>query len=49
MMRPLANPAYFACASIEAGALARPNVFELSSDALHRRLTPAGKLIRPAD
>jgi hypothetical protein len=38
MTRPLANPAYFAGAFIESGALAWPNGLELSADSLHRRL-----------
>ncbi|MCP8891862.1 DUF2442 domain-containing protein [Sphingomonas faeni] len=39
MTRPLADPAYFARAFIERGALAWPNGFEQSADSLHRRLT----------
>lgn len=38
MTRPLADPAYFARAFIESGALAWPNGFELSADSLNRRL-----------
>jgi len=38
MTRPLSNPAYFARAFIEGGALAWPNGFELSADSLHLRL-----------
>ena len=48
MTRPLADPAYFARAFIEAGALAWPNGLELSADALHRRLDASGVLLRPA-
>lgn len=48
MTRPLADPAYFARAFIEAGALAWPNGFELSATNLHRRLADQGKLIRNA-
>ena len=48
MTRPLADPAYFARAFIEGGALAWPNGFELSADALHRRLDAGGALIRTA-
>ncbi|GGA34978.1 DUF2442 domain-containing protein [Sphingomonas psychrolutea] len=48
MTRPLADPAYFARAFIEAGSLAWPNGFELSADALHRRLDSAGALVREA-
>ncbi len=38
MTRPLSDPAYFARAFIESGALAWPNGFELSADSLHHRL-----------
>ncbi|MCP3734814.1 DUF2442 domain-containing protein [Sphingomonas sp. RP10(2022)] len=48
MTRPLADPAFFARAFIEAGALAWPNGFELSADSLYRRLDEAGALIRSA-
>jgi hypothetical protein len=48
MTRPLADPAYFARAFIEAGALAWPNGFELSASSLHRRLDERGALLRPA-
>lgn len=48
MTRPLADPAYFARAFIESGALAWPNGFELSADALHRRLDASGALLRTA-
>ncbi|WP_375288222.1 DUF2442 domain-containing protein [Sphingomonas sp.] len=48
MTRPLADAAYFARAFIEGGALAWPNGFELSADALHRRLAASGALVRPA-
>ncbi len=48
MTRPLADPAYFARAFIEAGALAWPNGFELSAASLHRRLADSGALVRPA-
>jgi hypothetical protein len=48
MTRPLADPAYFARAFIEAGALAWPNGFELSATSLHRRLDESGNLIRSA-
>lgn len=48
MTRPLADPAYFARAFIEAGALAWPNGFELSASSLHRRLNEQGALLRPA-
>ena len=48
MTRPLADPAYFARAFIEAGALAWPNGFELSATSLHRRLDESGALIRSA-
>jgi hypothetical protein len=45
---PLADPAYFARAFVEAGALAWPNGLELSSDALHMRLDEAGLLHKAA-
>jgi hypothetical protein len=45
---PLADPAYFARAFIEAGALAWPNGLELSPVALHRRLAESGVLRRAA-
>lgn len=48
LTRPLADPAYFARAFIEAGALAWPNGLELSADSLHRRLGEAGSLRRKA-
>ena len=48
MTRPLADPTFFARAFIESGALAWPNGFELSADALHRRLDAAGALVRSA-
>lgn len=44
LTRPLADPAYFARAFIEAGALAWPNGLELSAPSLHRRLDEAGLL-----
>lgn len=48
MTRPLADPAYFARAFIEQGALAWPNGFELSAPSLQRRLEAASALARPA-
>jgi hypothetical protein len=39
MTRPLSDPAYFARAFIESGALTWQNGFELSADSLHRRLS----------
>ena len=45
--RPLADPAVFARAFLEAGALARPAGFELSPASLHRRLDASGALVRP--
>jgi hypothetical protein len=48
MTRPLSDPAYFARAFIEGGALAWPNGFELSADALHQKLNNGGELIRHA-
>ncbi|TPG09646.1 DUF2442 domain-containing protein [Sphingomonas oligophenolica] len=48
MTRPLADPAYFARAFIESGALAWPNGVELSADSLHQRLSASGALVRSA-
>jgi hypothetical protein len=48
MTRPLADHAYFARAFIEGGALAWPNGFELSADALHQRLAAKDLLIHDA-
>lgn len=44
LTRPLADPAYFARAFIESGALAWPNGLELSPHALHLRLKESGQL-----
>jgi hypothetical protein len=48
MTQPLADPAFFARAFIESGALAWPNGFELSATSLHLKLAEAGALVRPA-
>lgn len=48
LTRPLENPAYFARAFVEAGALAWPNGLEFSGHALHAKLAEAGKLTRRA-
>jgi Protein of unknown function (DUF2442) len=48
LTRPLTDPAYFARAFIEAGALAWPNGLELSPMALHQKLSESGALIRQA-
>lgn len=48
LTRPLADPAYFSRAFLEAGALAWPNGLELSAHSLHRRLGEAGGLRREA-
>ena len=48
MTRPLADPAYFARAFIEAGALAWPNGLELSAPSLYHKLAERGALLRPA-
>ena len=45
LTRPLADPAYFARAFIEAGALAWPNGLELAPWTLHEELREAGRLI----
>jgi hypothetical protein len=46
MTEPLREPAFFAKAFIELGALAWPNGFELSAESLYRRLGEAGSLQR---
>jgi hypothetical protein len=48
LTRPLADPAFYSRAFIEAGALAWPNGLELSAHALHRRLGDAGALSQQA-
>ena len=48
LTRPLGDPAYFARAFIEAGALAWPNGLEFSPGSLHHELGEAGKLSRRA-
>jgi hypothetical protein len=48
MTRPLTDPAYFARAFIEGGALAWPNGLEFSAFALHQRLKEAGGLTKAA-
>jgi hypothetical protein len=48
LRRLLADPAYFARAFIEAGALAWPNGLALSAHGLHHRLDKAGSLRRKA-
>jgi hypothetical protein len=48
LTRPLADPAYFARAFIEAGALAWPNGLEFSAASLHAKLSEAGALVRKA-
>lgn len=48
LTRPLADPAYFARAFIEAGALAWPNGLEFSGHGLHAKLAEAGALRRKA-
>jgi Protein of unknown function (DUF2442) len=45
LTRPLADPAYFARAFIEAGALAWPNGLELSPWSLQDELREAGALV----
>lgn len=46
MTEPLREPAFFAKAFIELGALAWPNGFELSAESLYRRLDETGALRR---
>jgi hypothetical protein len=48
LTRPLADPAYFARAFIEAGALAWPNGLELSAWGLQDELREAGLLVKAA-
>lgn len=48
LTRPLGDPAYFARAFIEAGALAWPNGLEFSAHGLRGKLAEAGALIRRA-
>ena len=48
LTRPLEDPAYFARAFIEAGALAWPNGLEFSAHRLHAGLAEAGALVRQA-
>ncbi|MGA9580902.1 MAG: hypothetical protein WBR13_02900 [Allosphingosinicella sp.] len=48
LTRPLADPAFFRRAFLEAGALAWPNGLELSAAGLHRRLAESGALVREA-
>jgi hypothetical protein len=48
LTRPLTDPAYFARAFVEAGALAWPNGLEFSGDTLHRRFQADGTLIKAA-
>jgi hypothetical protein len=45
LTRPLADPAYFARAFIEAGALAWPNGLELAPWTLQQELRDAGQLV----
>lgn len=48
LTRPLADPAYFARAFIEAGALAWPNGLEFAAHSLHAAMEDAGVLVRRA-
>ena len=48
MVRPLRDPAFFARAFIELGALAWPNGFDLDPIALHERMAAAGELTQVA-
>lgn len=45
---PLSDPAYFARAFVEAGALAWPNGLELAPSALYRKLERSGALHKAA-
>ena len=46
MTEPLRDPDYFGRRFIERGALAWPNGFDLSAEALHRRLQEGGAMHR---
>ena len=46
MVRPLADPDYFAGFFLELGALCWPNGFALSAPGIHRRLSDQGVLKR---
>lgn len=46
MTEPLRDPDFFGRHFIELGALAWPNGFDLSAEALHRRLQEGGELRR---
>jgi hypothetical protein len=48
MTRPLADPAYFARAFIDAGALAWPNGLDFAAHSLHTDMEKAGVLVRRA-
>ncbi len=48
MTRPLADPAYFARAFIDAGALAWPNGLDFAAHSLHADMDEAGVLVRRA-
>ena len=48
MTRPLADPAYFARAFIDAGALAWPNGLDFAAHTLHADMEEAGVLVRQA-
>jgi len=48
LTRPLEDPAYFARAFIEAGALAWPNGLEFAAHSLHADMEEAGVLVRRA-
>jgi hypothetical protein len=44
MLKPLLDPAYFARAFIEMGALTWPNGFDYCPDYLHQQMEAAGEL-----
>ena len=48
MTRPLEDPAYFARAFIDAGALAWPNGLDFAAHSLHADMEAAGVLVRRA-
>jgi hypothetical protein len=48
MLEPLRDEAYFARVFLEFGAPSWPNGFDIAPEWLHREISVAGKLARPA-
>ena len=48
MIKPLRDPAFFACVFLDWGALTWPNGFDLCPDALYDIMSTAGELHREA-